>query len=87
MNERYFLTVDWCNKGQRGVFCGKDGTGFFKEGKPHTEQEMMDILDTFYIILNPKSEKFSEEEIKQYNRWRPLAEYKNQYGIALKGHQ
>jgi len=81
---KYFLTVDWCNKGQRGIFCDKEGKGFWKDNELHTAKEMQDILGLFFVILNPKSEPFTEEQIKQFNTFRPLAEYKNQFGIAIK---
>lgn len=83
MEERYFITVDWCNKEIRGIFCNRKGETFSKE-IPHSQEEIDEHLDVFSIILNGKSEKFTKEEAKQFNRWRPLAEYKNQYGIALK---
>lgn len=81
--QAYFLTVDWCNKGARGVFCGKDGSSFRKE-RPHTEIEMLTILGPFWIILKPKSELFTYKELEEYTRWRSLDEYSGQYGIALK---
>lgn len=79
---KYFLTVDWCNKGNRGVFCDRDGNCFSKDTE-HTEDEMWDILDCFSIILNPESLLFSEEDIKCYTRWYPLAEYSNRFGVAF----
>ena len=81
--KRYFLTVDWCNKDNRGVFCSTDGNPFSKE-EAHTEDEMAEILGHFEIILNPKSEPFTQEELAKYHRFVPLAEYTNQYGVALK---
>ena len=84
MTKRYFITVDWCNKGQRGIFCDKEGCPFSQE-KAHTDDEMNEILGHFWMILSPKSESLSGTEIKEYSLWRGLAEYKNQYGIALKG--
>jgi len=82
MEARYFLTVDWCNKGRRGVFCDKDGRAFGKP-MPYTEEEIWDILGPFDIILSPRSEKFTEDQLAQFNTFMPLAEYKNQYGIAI----
>ena len=81
--KRYFLTVDWCSKGNRGIFCNKNGNSFSKETE-HTEDEMWEILDAFSMILNPKSEPFTEAEIKLHKRFVPLAEYSNQYGVALR---
>ena len=83
MKKRYFITVDWCNKGQRGIFCSQKGETISKE-QPHSQDELNKYLDLFYIILNPKSESFTEEEVKMYNNFRPLAEYKGMFGIALK---
>jgi len=79
----YFITVDWCNKGKRGLLCTKQGIGFWKKTQ-HTRNEMFRILGKFDIILYPKSEALTEEELKQYNKWMPLAEYEN-CGIATKG--
>ena len=85
MNEdqAYFLTVDWCNKGDRGIFCTLEGETFRKES-PHTEDEMAEILGPFRLVLAPETKQFSEESLAEFNKWRPLAEYSNQYGIALK---
>jgi len=80
--EAYFLTVDWCDKGPRGIFCSRDGKPFREDGKPHTEQEMHKILDLFWLVLSPKSEKFTYAELSEFTYWRPLAEFSNQYGIA-----
>ena len=79
----YLLTVDWCNEGKRGVFCDKHGRGFKKETK-HTDMEMLEILGAFYAILSPKSELFTAEEVKKYNLWKPLGEYRDYFGIAVK---
>ena len=83
-NTAYFVTVDWCKKGLRGIFCTTDGRCFRKDGSPHTEAEMIDILGPFWIILAPKSELFTEEEVAQHTYFRALAEYKNQYGIGCR---
>lgn len=80
---KYFITVDRCNQGKRGIFCGRDGIGFSKETS-HTTEEMNAILDLFFIVLNPKSEPFTEDELKKFTKWIPLAEYKKEYGIAIK---
>jgi len=81
---RYWLTVDWCNENKRGIFCDRQGSGFWKDDEPHTNKEMVDILGAFFIILSPKSEPHNEVELKQFNRYRSLAEYTHQYGIAQK---
>ena len=81
--KRWFLTVDWCNKGKRGIFCTLNGGSFGKDIQ-HTEDEMADILGAFWIILNPQSIELDEAGLKEYHRFIPLAEYSNQYGIALK---
>ncbi|MBA7560741.1 hypothetical protein ES708_02372 [subsurface metagenome] len=80
---RYFLTVEWCHNGQRGIFTDRTGTPSSKE-TPHTTQEMDDILDSFSIILNPQSLPFTEEQLAEYTTFHPLAEYSDAYGIVLK---
>jgi len=77
------MTVEWCNSGKRGVFCDTYGKPFSQE-QPHTDNEMREILGHFWMILSPKSEPFSQSELKRFNQFRPLPEYTNQYGIALK---
>ena len=84
MESKYFLTVDWCNKGHRGVFCSKNGQAFSKDGEPHTPEEIFEILDMFEMILSPKSELLTIEELKEYNQYYPLAEYSGIYGYATK---
>ncbi len=81
--KRWFLTVEWCNNGKRGIFANKKGGAFSKETQ-HTYDEMWEILDAFLMILNPQSIELSEVELKEYKRFVPLAEYSNQYGIVLK---
>lgn len=80
--ERYFITVEWCNNGIRGIFCDGTGGTFSKETE-HTEEEIQNYVGPFSLILSPKSEPFTEEELKKYNKWRPLAEYKQYFGIAF----
>ena len=82
---KYFLTVDWCNKGNRGIFCKSDGNAFWKENEPHTEDEMFEVLGIFDLVLAPESVLISEDELKQYNKWLPLEEYSGVYGYAFKG--
>ncbi len=81
--KRWFLTVDWCNKGTRGIFADNNGNPFSKE-RQHTEDEMWDILGAFSFILAPESIELSEDKLKEYHIFYPLAEYSNQYGIVLK---
>lgn len=81
--KRWFLTVDWCRKGKRGIFTNINGNAFSKETQ-HTEDEMWDILDAFAMILNPQSLELNEGELKEYHRFYPLAEYSNQYGVVRK---
>jgi len=83
-DKRYFLTVDWCNKGKRGIFSSATGSAFAKDSEPHDESEIWDILNCFSMVLSPKSIEFSETELKEYNKWYPLGEFSNQYGVALK---
>ena len=81
---RWFLTVDWCSKGNRGIFCRKkDGHSFSKEIQ-QTEEDMFKILGMFSIILSPQSIELTEEQLKEYHVFYPLAEYSNEYGIACK---
>jgi len=84
MAEAYFLTVNWCNKSGRGIFCNQGGGCFRKDSEPHSELEMQEILDAFWIILHPQSLLFTEEEAAEFTYYRPLGEYSGQYGIALK---
>lgn len=81
--KRWFLTVNWCNKGKRGIFCNANGNSFSKE-RQHTEDEIWEILDAFSMILNPQSVELDETELKEYHSYQPLAEYSYQYGIAHK---
>lgn len=78
---KYFLTVDWCRQDRRGVFCGGGGEAFSKD-KPHTREEMDEILGLFWMILDPQSTPLTEEELKEYSQWTPLAEYSGAYGVA-----
>jgi len=80
----YFLTVDYLGKGQRGVFCNMDGGCFRKDGRPHTEEEMCDILGPFAVILAPQSIAYTVEELHEHTRWFALAEYSNEFGVVVK---
>lgn len=80
---RWFLTVDWCNKGERGIFCDTDGNPFSKETQ-HTQEEMIEVLGPFFIILDPQSVELTPDDIKGYCQFRPLEEYSGQYGYAVK---
>jgi len=84
LEQAYFLTVDWCNKGKRGIFCDAEGHCFRKDNQPHTTDEMFKILDLFLLILSPKSELFTINQVSEFTRWIPLEEYSEQFGIALK---
>ncbi len=79
----YFLTVERCNDGCRGVFCNKHGSSFRQEDRPHTQDEMYDVLGVFSIVLAPESLPLTEEELSKFTYFRPLAEYTNEYGVAL----
>ena len=81
MSSKYFLTVDRCNQGKRGIFCNTKGTPFSK-GEPHTKEEMQTILGAFSLILSPESTEFTEEELKDFRQFQPLAEYSKVYGIV-----
>lgn len=85
LEQRYFLTVDWCSKGKRGIFCSDVGKCFSKSEEPHTDEEMNYILGPFALILAPKSELFTMAQVKQYTQFLPLAEYSLEFGIALPG--
>jgi len=78
---RYFITVDRCRKGERGIFCDKEGHPFSKES-PHSSEEMWEVLGLFDMILWPQSILLTKAEVAQYTTWRPLAEYSHEYGIA-----
>ena len=82
--QAYFMTVDWCKNGTRGIFCDMAGHCFRKDGEPHTELEKQEILGPFWIILSPESELLTEEQVAEFTFWRPLEEYSSQFGIALK---
>ena len=84
MSEVYFLTVDWCKKGNRGIFCDGEGCCFRKDGEPHTALEVQEILGLFWLVLAPKSEPLTEEQVAEHTFWYPLEEYSNRYGVALK---
>jgi len=79
--KRWFVTVDWCNKDQRGVFCNSVGTGYSKETE-HSRDEMEEILGPFWLILSPISIQLTADELSAYKFWRPLAEYSGEFGIA-----
>lgn len=81
--KRYFLTVDWCNKGKRGIFCSKDGNAFSQQ-EPFTEARIWEILDCFSMVLSPQGVELDEEELMAYNKWYPLGEFSNEYGFAVK---
>ena len=81
---KYFITVEWCNNGHRGIFCDGEGNAFSQD-EPFTTEKIQEILGPFALILAPNGEQlFSPEEILEYTRWVPLGEYMRKYGIALK---
>lgn len=85
MEKRYFVTLE-PNRYGRGIFTNREGIGFSRseaEG-PHSEAEMFDILGLFYLVLAPRSELFTEEEVKEHRWFQTLAEYSYQYGLVLK---
>ena len=82
MTSRYFLTVDWCGKGNRGIFCNQDGQAFSKDEEAHSEDEMCDILGPFWMVLSPESRLLSEGEVAEHQNWFPLEEYSGVYGFA-----
>lgn len=84
--KKYIMTVDWCNEGKRGIFSSLKGNCFWKEEAdgPHTEDEMYEILGMFEMILSPKSELISEEELAEHRWFTPLDEYSQAYGIVRK---
>lgn len=75
--------MDWCSRGHRGIFARNDGEAFSSENE-HTEDEIENILDPFYLVLSPQSILLSEEELKAYHRFVPLSEYSGAYGVVLK---
>jgi len=80
---KYFLTVDRCNVGRRGLFCDHLGRCFSKDDLPHTAEEMIDILGPFWLILSPASSVYSAETFPTDVLYTPLGEYSNCYGIAV----
>ncbi len=82
--KRHFLTVDRCNSGRRGIFCSNSGSSFSQD-HPFTEDEAWEVLGPFDLVLSPESIELTEEELKAYNKWCPLAEYSNRFGVATKG--
>jgi len=78
---RYFITVDWCKEGRRGVFCNNTGVAYSKDTQ-HTTEEMDKILGPFWLILDPESTPFTEEELMEYKVWTPLDEYSGVFGVA-----
>jgi len=81
--KRWFLTTDWCSKGNRGIFCNRQGQAFSQEHE-HTEDEIWAILGAFDLVLSPKSIELSEDELKEYHLFYPYAEYSGEFGVALK---
>jgi len=82
MESNYFLTIDWCEQGRRGIFCDSEGKPFSLD-RQHTQEEMDEILGVFWMVLNPQSVLFTEAEVAAHNRWYPLEEYSNVFGFAV----
>jgi len=80
---RFFITVEWCNDGRRGVFCNANGSTWNKVDGPHTDAEILRHLGPFWPILDGRSELLTIEQVKERNHFRPLAEYSGQCGIAM----
>lgn len=79
----WFLTVDWCNKGKRGLFTDSQGKGYWQT-QPHTDDEMFGILGPFDLVLSPKSLPFISNDLEGIDiEWVSLAEYKHHFGIAI----
>jgi len=83
METRHFITVDWCSKGNRGIFCDRDGKAW-SQNKPYTEKEMDKILGLLSLILVPKSVEFTREQVAEYVIYRPMEEFQNFFGVAIK---
>ena len=81
--QHFFLTVDWCNKGHRGIFCDARGKGHWLPDRPYTKAEMCEILGPFWLILDPECTAFTEAEMAKYTTWYPLDEYSGQFGIVM----
>jgi hypothetical protein len=79
----WFLTVDRCKQGKRGVFTDNQGKGYWKDDSPHTMDEMFEILGPFVLVLSPKSLPITLEEMNQVTDWYSLGEYSDQYGYAV----
>lgn len=84
MSSLWFLTVDWCYQGKRGIFSSKTGKAFSRPIQPLGEDEAYTILGPFALILAPKWELLTPEEVARHSQWRPLAEYRGEYGYACK---
>lgn len=82
METRWFLTVDWCKQGKRGIFCDKRGNPYSSPTQ-HTRAQIVEILDVFGMVLNPISLPLNEAQVAQVTTWYPLAEYSNEFGYAV----
>ncbi len=78
----WFLTVDWCRQGKRGLFTDSQGKGYWLT-RPHTEDEMFALLGVFDLILSPTSLPFTIENLRVIDLWESLSEYKHHFGIAI----
>jgi len=83
VEKRWFVTVAWCGKGPRGIFCDSEGRTTSSEVQ-HSHSEMQDVLGPFWMILDPISVEMTAEEVAEHNQWQPLDEYSDEFGIAIK---
>lgn len=81
---KHCLTVRWCSTGQRGIFCDAEGHPASKDDAPWLAEDWEKTLGPFWLILNPQSREYTEAEIATFTRFRALAEYSYEYGIAIK---
>jgi len=79
----WYLTVERCNSGKRGIFASYQWV-VYSDDTQHTNEQMQNFLGEFALILNPKSIEFTDEQLKEYNTFYPLAEYNQHYGIVCK---
>jgi len=80
--KKYYITVERCNDGERGILCDSEGKGYCKSTQ-HTDEEMNKMLGHFWMVLDPKSECFTKEDFMKIKRWKSLGEYNHQLGIGL----
>lgn len=83
--KKWYITVERNNSGIRGIFTDFHGVGFWRteEEGQHTDDQMGEAVGLFWIVLDPKSVLISADELRNYNRFIPLGEFKGVYGIAV----